>query len=93
MATTKDEEKKFLLVFGSETGQAKAIAEIIRDKALERGLLPDTLCFSQYDKGVWDAYMYLYTLIPAVLIIHTECFIWYSIISVLVDTAPSNDDY
>ncbi|XP_064397709.1 methionine synthase reductase-like isoform X2 [Halichondria panicea] len=51
MATTKDEEKKFLLVFGSETGQAKAIAEIIRDKALERGLLPDTLCFSQYNKG------------------------------------------
>ncbi len=35
----------------------------------------------------------VHIMIPAVLIIHTECFIWYSIISVLVDIAPSNDDY
>lgn len=52
MARANASEGRFLLVFGSETGQAKAIAEIIRDKAIERGLRPDTFCFSQYDKQV-----------------------------------------
>ena len=44
--------RRFLLLYGSQTGQAKAIAEIICEKALERGLLPDIHCFSQSEKEV-----------------------------------------
>ncbi len=64
-AQSKDQDGRFLLVYGSETGQAKAIAEIIRDKAIEKGLCPVTVCFSQYDKGVGltciPTYTYVFT--------------------------------
>ncbi len=55
-ADVQNEEGRFLLVYGTETGQAKAIAEIIRDKAVEKGLHPVTFCFSQSDKGVGTRY-------------------------------------
>lgn len=45
-------DKRFLVVFGSQTGQAKSIAEIIRDKALEKGLEPDLHCISHSEKKV-----------------------------------------
>ena len=45
-------EKRFLLLYGSQTGQAKAIAERILDFAVERGLEPDIHCISQSEKEV-----------------------------------------
>ena len=45
-------EKRFLLLYGSQTGQAEAIAERVRDFALERGLSPDMYCISQSEKKV-----------------------------------------
>ena len=49
-------DKRFLVVFGSQTGQAKAIAGIIRDKALEKGLEPDLHCISYSEKKVVHTY-------------------------------------
>lgn len=43
--------KRFLLVYGSQTGQAKSIAEIIAEKATKTGLSPDMHCFSESEKG------------------------------------------
>lgn len=45
-------EKRFLLVYGSQTGQAQAICEEIRDRAVERGFQPDIHCLSQTEKKV-----------------------------------------
>ena len=53
-------EKRFLLLYGSQTGQAEAIAEIIRDLAREKGFDPDMYCISQSEKKVVRA-EYLYT--------------------------------
>ena len=54
MATGEREEgKRFLLLYGSQTGQAKAIAEQIHELAAERGLEPDTHCFSKSEKEVY----------------------------------------
>ena len=52
---TKDNESRahFLLVYGSQTGQAKAIAEEFEQMAIAKGLSPNLVCFSQYDKKVW----------------------------------------
>lgn len=47
-----DTGKRFLLLYGSQTGQAKSIAEIIADKATKEGLSPDLHCFSESEKGV-----------------------------------------
>ena len=44
--------RRFLLLYGSQTGQAKAIAERVRDLARERGLYPDIHCISQSEKEV-----------------------------------------
>ena len=44
--------KRFLLLYGSQTGQAEAIAERIRDLACERGFKPDIHCISQSEKKV-----------------------------------------
>ncbi len=46
------QDKKFLLLYGSQTGQAKAIAEQICDKCTEAGLSPDIHCISDSDKKV-----------------------------------------
>lgn len=43
-------EKRFLLLYGSQTGQSQAIAEQLRDLACERGLEPDIHCISQSEK-------------------------------------------
>lgn len=43
-------ESKFLIVYASETGQAKAISEEIADKAVEYGLKPLRFCMSLTDK-------------------------------------------
>lgn len=53
-SSSKSSDGRFLLVFGSQTGQAKAIAEIIRDKALEKGLKPDLYCISLSGKKVHE---------------------------------------
>ena len=45
-------EKRFLLLYGSQTGQSQAIAEQLRDLACERGLEPDIHCISQSEKKV-----------------------------------------
>lgn len=45
-------EKRFLLLYGSQTGQAQAIAEEIRDRAVQKGLRPDLCCLSQSEKKV-----------------------------------------
>ncbi len=44
--------KRFLLVYGSQTGQAQAISEQIRDEALGLGLEPDLQCLDQSEKKV-----------------------------------------
>ncbi|CAI8056211.1 Methionine synthase reductase [Geodia barretti] len=51
MATVANEEgRRFLLLYGSQTGQAKAISEKIHEMAVERGLEPDMHCFSKSEK-------------------------------------------
>ena len=50
-------KKRFLLLYGSQTGQAKSIAEIIAEKATKAGLSPDMHCFSESEKGVWLRYL------------------------------------
>ena len=45
-------EKRFLLVYGSQTGQAQAISEEIRDRAVQKGLQPELHCLSQSEKKV-----------------------------------------
>ena len=55
MATVANEEgRRFLLLYGSQTGQAKAISEKIHEMAVERGLEPDMHCFSKSEKEVSD---------------------------------------
>ena len=50
---TKGSDKgHFLLVYGSQTGQAKAIAEEFQQTAADKGLSPALHCFSQYEKKV-----------------------------------------
>ena len=45
---------RFMLLYGSQTGQSQAIAEQIRDRSLERGLSPDLHCLDQAGKKVSD---------------------------------------
>lgn len=51
-AEEEEVERRFLLLYGSQTGQAKAIAERIEEIALELGFKPDIHCFSQSEKKV-----------------------------------------
>ena len=50
---TNNKVKRFLLVCGSQTRQAKSIAEIIEEKSVKAGLSPDLHCFSESEKRVW----------------------------------------
>ncbi|ESP01628.1 hypothetical protein LOTGIDRAFT_225295 [Lottia gigantea] len=43
-------KNRFLLLYGSQTGQAKAIAEEIADRCVEQGLHADVICLSQTEK-------------------------------------------
>ena len=43
---------RFLLLYGSQTGQAKAIAEEVAEKCAEHGLVADLHCFSMTEKRV-----------------------------------------
>jgi len=53
MKMTKGSDKgHFLLVYGSQTGQAKAIAEEFQQTTADRGLSPALYCFSQFEKKV-----------------------------------------
>ena len=53
MATCEGGEgRRFLLLYGSQTGQAKAIAEQIQEVAVDLGLEPDIHCFSKSEKEV-----------------------------------------
>lgn len=45
-------KKRFLLLYGSETGQAQAIAEEINEAASNHDLVPELHCLSQTDKKV-----------------------------------------
>ena len=45
-------EKRFLLLYGSQTGQAEAIAEEVRARATEKGYRPVVSCLSQSEKKV-----------------------------------------
>ena len=46
---------RFLLLYGSQTGQAKAIAEEIAEKADNFNLHADLHCFSETEKKVSQA--------------------------------------
>lgn len=53
MSVEKSKPKSdFLILYASETGQAKAISEEIADKAHEYGLKPARFCLSLTDKRV-----------------------------------------
>ena len=43
---------RFLLLYGSQTGQAQAIAEQIRERSLTRGFDPELHCLDQAEKKV-----------------------------------------
>lgn len=43
----------FLLIYGSQTGQAKAIGEDVAEKAPEHGFTADVRCISESDKSFW----------------------------------------
>lgn len=45
-------QHRFLLLYGSQTGQAKAIAEEICEHAGQHGLLAELHCLSETDKKV-----------------------------------------
>lgn len=51
-STSSSSVKRFLLVYGSQTGQAQAIAEEICQQAVTRGYSPDMHCFSKSEKEV-----------------------------------------
>ena len=44
--------KRFVLLYGSQTGQAEAISEQIRDQALSKGLSPELHCLDKSEKNV-----------------------------------------
>jgi methionine synthase reductase len=50
MTEDNDSDGHFLVLYASQTGQAKAIAEELSNTAVSRGLLPSLFCFSQYEK-------------------------------------------
>ena len=49
---TKGGQGRFLLLYGSQTGQAKAIAEEIYETSPQHGFDPEMHCFSMTDKKV-----------------------------------------
>ena len=51
---------RFLLVYGSQTGQAKAISEEIAEKAEHHGLNADIHCLSMTEKKVRSQVKMLY---------------------------------
>jgi flavodoxin len=51
-SSSGDEKNRFLLLYASETGQAKSIAEEIRDYAGLHSLIADVNCVSAVDKKV-----------------------------------------
>ena len=48
----KMEAKRFLLLYGSVTGKAQSIAEIMAEEASTRGLDADMQCMEDVDKKV-----------------------------------------
>lgn len=42
--------RRFLLLYATQRGQAKAIAEVIYEKAVEHGFAADLHCISESDK-------------------------------------------
>ena len=51
-----ESQKRFLLLYGSQTGQAQAIAEEIYKSGTERGYAPEMHCMSAADKEVRELY-------------------------------------
>lgn len=47
-----EEQPRFLLVYGTQTGQAKAISEELAERSDRAGLVADIHCFSKVDKEV-----------------------------------------
>jgi len=52
MTRDKDSSGQFLLIYASQTGQAKAIAEEFNEVTTAAGLAPDLHCFSLAEKKV-----------------------------------------
>ena len=50
---THGKSNRFLLLYASQTGQAKAIAEEVAEKAVKHGLRPDLNCVSNTEKKVF----------------------------------------
>lgn len=54
-------KNRFLLLYGSQTGQAKAISEEIVEKAEKFNLTADLHCLSQTEKKVSHLNLFIYT--------------------------------
>lgn len=48
-----EDKKDFLILYGSQTGQAEAISEEIFDRAHKEGLSPRRFCLSLVEKKVF----------------------------------------
>ena len=51
-AEGKSDGRRFLLLYGSQTGQAEAIAGLIHEEAKTRGYSPELHCISNSEKKV-----------------------------------------
>ena len=47
-----DSSKRFLILYGSQTGQAQAIAEQILERAISKGITSELHCLDQTEKKV-----------------------------------------
>jgi len=54
MSQTKND---FLILYGSQTGQAQSISEEIFDQAHKKGFNPRRFCLSLVEKKVWQLYI------------------------------------
>lgn len=46
------EQPRYLLIYGTQTGQAKAISEELAERSEKAGLVADIHCFSRIEKEV-----------------------------------------
>lgn len=67
MSCAKYGKSRFLIIYASQTGQAKAIAEEIVDRALEHNLKPALFCMSLTDKKVRKCDLYYFNFIVIML--------------------------
>ena len=78
-----EEQPRFLLIYGTQTGQAKAISEELAERSERAGLVADIHCFSKVDKEVkiWISYKW-----------PTHCKKLYQMLNMSLEKAPSNNE-